>query len=105
MGNPDFTVRFWGVRGSIPCPGPETVRYGGNTACVEIRCGKRLLIFDGGSGLRLLGNELMRNGQELDLDLFYSHTHLDHIVGLPFFAPCYEAKSRIRFWAGHLKPP
>jgi phosphoribosyl 1,2-cyclic phosphodiesterase len=93
------------VRGSIPCPGPETVRYGGNTACVEIRCGKRLLIFDGGSGLRLLGNELMRNGQELDLDLFYSHTHLDHIVGLPFFAPCYEAKSRIRFWAGHLKPP
>jgi phosphoribosyl 1,2-cyclic phosphodiesterase len=86
--NPDLTVRFWGVRGSIPCPGPETLRYGGNTACVEIRCGDRLLIFDGGSGLRPLGNELMRDGQRLDFDLFYSHTHLDHIVGLPFFAPC-----------------
>jgi len=104
LGNPDFTVRFWGVRGSIPCPGPETVRYGGNTACVEMRCGDRLLIFDGGSGLRPLGNALMRNGQRLHFDLFYSHTHLDHIVGVPFFAPCYQAHSDIRFWAGHLKP-
>ena len=97
-------VRFWGVRGSIPCPGPETVRYGGNTSCVEMRCGERLLIFDGGSGLRPLGNALMRNGQRLHFDLFYSHTHLDHIVGVPFFAPCYQAHSDIRFWAGHLKP-
>ena len=102
--NPDFTVRFWGVRGSIPCPGPETVRYGGNTSCVEMRCGNRLLIFDGGSGLRPLGNELMQNGEKLDFDLFYSHTHLDHIVGVPFFAPCYEERGRIRFWAGHLTP-
>jgi phosphoribosyl 1,2-cyclic phosphodiesterase len=96
-------VRFWGVRGSIPCPGPATVRYGGNTSCVEMRCGERLLVFDGGSGLRPLGNELVRDGTRLDFDLFYSHTHLDHIVGVPFFAPCYEAKSRIRFWAGHLE--
>jgi phosphoribosyl 1,2-cyclic phosphodiesterase len=80
------------------------VRYGGNTACVEMRCGDRLLIFDGGSGLRPLGNALMRNGQRLHFDLFYSHTHLDHIVGVPFFAPCYQAHSDIRFWAGHLKP-
>jgi len=58
LGNPDFTIRFWGVRGSIPCPGPETVRYGGNTACVEIRCGNHLLIFDGGSGLRALGIDI-----------------------------------------------
>jgi phosphoribosyl 1,2-cyclic phosphodiesterase len=103
--NPDLTVRFWGVRGSIPCPGPETVRYGGNTACVEIRCGNRLLIFDGGSGLRSLGNELMRDGQRLDFDLFYSHTHLDHIVGLPFFAPLYKPGSKIRIWSGHLEAP
>ena len=95
-------MRFWGVRGSIACPGPDTVRYGGNTSCVEIRCGGHLMVFDGGTGLRLLGNELMATGHPADLDLFYSHTHFDHICGLPFFAPCYDARSRIRIWAGHL---
>jgi phosphoribosyl 1,2-cyclic phosphodiesterase len=98
----EFTVRFWGVRGSIACPGPDTVRYGGNTSCVEIRCGDRLMVFDGGTGLRLLGNELMRQGQPAELDIFYSHTHFDHICGLPFFSPCYDPNSRIRMWAGHL---
>jgi len=98
----DYTVRFWGVRGSIACPGPDTVRYGGNTSCVEIRCGDHLMVLDGGTGLRLLGNELMSTGQPAELDLFYSHTHFDHICGLPFFAPCYDARSRIRIWAGHL---
>jgi phosphoribosyl 1,2-cyclic phosphodiesterase len=98
----DYTVRFWGVRGSIACPGPDSVRYGGNTSCVEIRCGVHLMVFDGGTGLRLLGNELLRSGQPADLDLFYSHTHFDHICGLPFFAPCYDARSKIRIWAGHL---
>jgi phosphoribosyl 1,2-cyclic phosphodiesterase len=101
----EFLVRFWGVRGSIACPGPQTVRYGGNTSCVEVRCGQRLLVFDGGTGLRPLGNELWNQGRPLDIDLFYSHTHFDHIVGLPFFAPCYDAKHRIRIWAGHLQPP
>jgi phosphoribosyl 1,2-cyclic phosphodiesterase len=99
---PEFTVRFWGVRGSIACPGPDTVRYGGNTSCVEMRCGDRIMVFDGGTGLRLLGNELVRAGQSAELDLFYSHTHFDHICGLPFFAPCYDSRSRIRIWAGHL---
>ncbi|HTZ38185.1 MAG TPA: MBL fold metallo-hydrolase [Stellaceae bacterium] len=99
-----MSVRFWGVRGSIACPGPETVRYGGNTSCVEVRCGRRLLIFDGGSGLRPLGNALVAGGRPVDVDVFYSHTHFDHIEGLPFFAPGYSAGSRIRFWAGHLKP-
>ena len=61
-----------------------------------------LMVFDGGTGLRLLGNELMSTGQPAELDLFYSHTHFDHICGLPFFAPCYDARSRIRIWAGHL---
>jgi phosphoribosyl 1,2-cyclic phosphodiesterase len=98
-------IRFWGVRGSIPCPGPETVRYGGNTSCVEVRCGRHLMIFDGGSGLRPLGDALVKAGRPVNLDLFYSHSHLDHIVGLPFFAPAYSAGNRIRFWAGHLKPP
>jgi len=100
----NLTIRFWGVRGSIPCPGPETARYGGNTSCVEVRCGRRLMVFDGGSGMRPLGKALLEGGRPVDLDLFYTHTHLDHIVGLPFFAPAYSAGCRIRFWAGHLKP-
>jgi phosphoribosyl 1,2-cyclic phosphodiesterase len=90
------------VRGSIACPGPDTVRYGGNTSCVEIRCGERVMVFDGGTGLRLLGNQLIEAGKPAELDLFYSHTHFDHICGLPFFAPCYDPRSRIRIWAGHL---
>src|SRR6266700_6824201 len=61
-------VRFWGVRGSIACPGPRTMRYGGNTACVEIRCGEQLFIFDSGSGLRLLGDELIKGGHPRDFD-------------------------------------
>jgi phosphoribosyl 1,2-cyclic phosphodiesterase len=104
LADADFMVRFWGVRGSIACPGPSTMRYGGNTSCVEVRCGGHLFIFDAGSGLRALGNELMKGGHPRDFDLFFTHTHLDHCHGLPFFAPCYAAHNRIRIWAGHLKP-
>ena len=104
MADPDVIVRFWGVRGSIACPGPGTARYGGNTSCVEVRCGGQLFIFDGGSGLRLLGNALMNGDHPRDFDLFFTHTHLDHCHGLPFFAPCYDPRNRIRIWAGHLKP-
>ncbi len=100
----DVSIRFWGVRGSIACPGPDTVRYGGNTSCVEIRCGERLLIMDGGTGLRELGRELVKDGATIDADLFYSHTHFDHICGLPFFAPCYSRGNKVRLWAGHLLP-
>jgi phosphoribosyl 1,2-cyclic phosphodiesterase len=100
-----MTIRFWGVRGSIASPGPDTARYGGNTSCVEIRCGERLLVFDAGSGIRALGKALTNGGPPADLDLFFSHTHLDHVVGLPFFAPCYAPGNRVRLWAGHLKPP
>jgi phosphoribosyl 1,2-cyclic phosphodiesterase len=102
LAHSNFSVRFWGVRGSIACPGPDTVRYGGNTSCIEIRCGNRLMLLDGGTGLRLAGNELMRAGAAPRLDLFFSHTHFDHVCGLPFFAPCYDSRSRIRIWAGHL---
>jgi phosphoribosyl 1,2-cyclic phosphodiesterase len=99
----EFFVRFWGVRGSIACPGPDTVRYGGNTSCLEIRCGKEVLIFDAGTGLRLLGPALDKLGT-LDADLFFTHTHLDHINGLPFFSSAFNPANRFRFWAGHLKP-
>lgn len=99
----DFYVKFWGVRGSIACPGPRTVRYGGNTSCLEIRCGGRLLIFDAGSGLRDLGVAL-GGGGPVDADLYLTHTHFDHICGLPFFAPLYAPGNSVRLAAGHLPP-
>lgn len=98
-----FFVRFWGVRGSIACPGPDTVRYGGNTSCLEVRCGDHAIILDAGTGLRPLGEQLTAEAP-VDCDILLSHTHFDHIVGLPFFAPLYSPESRIRLWAGHLLP-
>jgi phosphoribosyl 1,2-cyclic phosphodiesterase len=79
-------------------------RYGGNTACVEVRCGDRLLIFDAGTGLRLLGNALVQAAASAHADIFLSHCHIDHIAGLPFFAPCFLSNSQIRLWAGNLLP-
>jgi phosphoribosyl 1,2-cyclic phosphodiesterase len=100
----EIVIRFWGVRGSIACPGAETVRYGGNTSCVEVRVGARVFIFDAGTGLRLLGEALLANNGAVDADLFFSHTHVDHVCGLPFFRPAFLPASRLRFWAGHLLP-
>ena len=99
------TLRFWGVRGSLPAPGPSTARYGGNTICVEVLCGPHLVILDAGSGLRALGTALAGRGMPVDADILLSHTHLDHICGLPFFAVMFDPKARVRFWAGHLAPP
>lgn len=99
----EFTVKFWGTRGSIACPGPETVRFGGNTTCFEIRVGGRLLIIDGGTGLRPLGKVLAQERPE-EVDLFFTHTHFDHVCGVPFFAPAYMKGTRLRFHAGHLLP-
>lgn len=92
------------MRGSIACPGPEWQRYGGNTSCVEVRCGSHLLIFDAGTGLRPLGEALAAGGVPSEANLFFGHTHLDHIVGLPFFRPMFEPGFRLRLWAGHLLP-
>jgi len=90
--------RFWGVRGSVPTPGAGTIFYGGNTTCVEFRCGREIIILDAGTGLRLLGRELTREFGEkpLALTVLLTHTHWDHIQGLPFFQPVYRAHNRIR---------
>lgn len=91
-------VRFWGVRGSIPTPGPGTVHYGGNTSCLEIRAGEQIIILDAGTGLRLLGRELLAEFGErpLELTLLLTHTHWDHIQGLPFFMPVYKPQNQLR---------
>jgi phosphoribosyl 1,2-cyclic phosphodiesterase len=91
-------IKFWGVRGSIPTPGPNSVRYGGNTTCVEVRCGSDIIILDAGTGLRKLGQSLLKEFRKkpLNLTLLLSHTHWDHIQGLPFFAPIYESRCRLR---------
>jgi phosphoribosyl 1,2-cyclic phosphodiesterase len=96
-------VRFWGVRGSLPVPGAKTERYGGNTSCVEIRsaAGTRIII-DAGTGIRRLGKELMREEFESGsgvAHLLISHTHWDHIQGLPFFSPLYQAGNRLYVYA------
>ena len=83
-----FTVKFWGVRGSVPTPGVEMVRYGGNTPCVEMQVAGQRIVFDGGTGLRLLGKHL-REEMPVEAHLFFTHTHWDRIQGFPFFAPAF----------------
>jgi phosphoribosyl 1,2-cyclic phosphodiesterase len=89
-------LTFWGTRGSIPTPGPQTMRYGGNTACLTLTTADgRLVILDAGSGLRPLGHSLMaRRAERLTADILLSHTHWDHIQGLPFFKPLSAAGNR-----------
>ncbi|MDR1973034.1 MAG: MBL fold metallo-hydrolase [Treponema sp.] len=94
-------TRFWGVRGSIPTPGPATVLYGGNTACLEIRVGQRLLIVDMGTGAKPLGDWLMENELKehpLDADIFITHTHWDHIMGFPMFSPLFIPTTKLKIW-------
>jgi phosphoribosyl 1,2-cyclic phosphodiesterase len=97
-----FEVRFWGVRGTRAVPGPSTLRYGGNTSCVELRCGNEHLILDAGTGITALGDALDPLVPARNWHLFLSHTHHDHIAGFPFFWPAYGDRHRIRLWAGHL---
>lgn len=92
--------RFWGVRGSIPSPGPRTVRYGGNTTCIEVRsAADTLIVLDAGTGLYVLAQDLMRrraqDGVAVDAHLFITHSHWDHIHGLPLFTPLFVKGSRV----------
>ncbi|MEA5471662.1 MBL fold metallo-hydrolase [Spirulina sp. 06S082] len=83
-----FDVQFWGVRDQIATPGKNTIRYGGNTSCVEMRVGKQSLIFDGGTGLRILGNHLLSR-MPIESHIFFTHCHWDRIQGFPFFVPAF----------------
>jgi phosphoribosyl 1,2-cyclic phosphodiesterase len=92
-----LSVKFWGVRGSIPCPGRNTVEYGGNTSCLEIRADERLVIVDLGTGVRPLGDMLMEKKKHpIDTDIFITHTHWDHIMGFPMFAPLFVPSANLR---------
>lgn len=95
-GQPRFTVTWWGVRGSTQVPGPSCTRFGGNTTCLEIRCDDERLIIDAGTGLRAFGQTLDESTPFVGTVLF-THYHLDHIVGLPFFAPIFRASTSLRF--------
>ena len=99
-------IHFWGVRGSIPTPGPLTMRYGGNTSCVEFRINGELIIIDAGSGIRALGTQLLKEsaGQPITLTLLNTHTHWDHIQGFPFFAPAFIKGNRIRVIGRNSQP-
>ena len=94
-------VKFWGVRGSIPCPGPKTMKYGGNTACIELRFPEvnRHIIIDAGSGIRDLANYMLANDLPkgpISTEIYLSHTHWDHIMGFPFFVPVYIPGTKIK---------
>src|ERR1700712_1936700 len=95
-------LRFWGTRGSIPTPGPHTIRYGGNTPCVEVRTDTdKLIILDAGTGMRELGHALVCRAEQnggIAADIFLTHAHWDHIQGIPFFAPIFQAGNRFTIW-------
>ncbi len=89
-------IRFWGARGSIPVSGRDYIKYGGCTTCVEVRSRKdELIVLDAGSGIRLLGKELLKNSVNR-FHMLFTHSHWDHVLGFPFFAPIYSNRTKIR---------
>ena len=97
-------VKFWGVRGSIPVPGAKTLKYGGNTSCVELHCDEKTIILDCGSGIRALGLDIEERGfvkesGKKELYIFFSHVHWDHIQGFPFFRPAFDPEFEINLYS------
>ncbi len=93
-----LTVRFWGVRGSVPSPGPQTAAVGGNTSCVELRFGDEVIVLDAGTGLRALGERLIAGGRPVSLNLLFSHVHWDHIQGFPFFPALFRSSTELALY-------
>jgi phosphoribosyl 1,2-cyclic phosphodiesterase len=96
-----FSLTFWGARGSLPVSGAEYQLFGGNTACIHIKCGETDLLFDAGSGIPNAVAALAGRGLK-HFNLFFSHSHYDHILGLPFFEPLFNPSFTVDIWAGHL---
>ena len=100
--NNEFKIKFWGVRGSYPTPGANTIKYGGNTACVEITVNEKTIILDAGTGIIPLGREIvkkaMQEKREIELLLLFSHLHHDHTQGFPFFVPAYLPKAKLHIY-------
>lgn len=96
-----YRIKFWGVRGSIACPSPNHVLYGGNTSCIQIVLGRQHIILDAGTGIRGLGQDLARSDAK-HATLLLTHTHWDHINGFPFFAPAFQKDFTLDVYAGHL---
>jgi len=103
--NQSIQVKFWGVRGSYPTPGPDTVRIGGNTPCVEIRAGDQVILLDAGTGIIAQGRDLVRRSQQnrvsIEATLLFSHTHHDHTQGFPFFTPAFVPSTRLYIFGPH----
>ena len=97
-----LSVKFWGVRGSIACPSPNHIKYGGNTSCIEVTASGHRLILDAGTGIRGLGQEYMKNDVS-HIHILLTHTHWDHINGFPFFVPAYDPRRSVHIMAGHLR--
>ena len=96
-----FKIKFWGVRGSIPCPSPEHISIGGNTSCIEVSCGGTRIILDSGTGIRNLGHWLIRKNVH-QATMLLSHVHWDHICGFPFFSPAFHKDFSLSIMASHL---
>ncbi len=97
-------IKFWGTRGSIPVPGKNTIKYGGNTPCIQITQSNSFIIIDAGSGIREAGKSIVEEKKFSEINIFISHTHWDHIQGLPFFAPLFEEGYRINIFTNKISP-
>lgn len=98
----EFIIKFWGVRGSYPVCGNEFQKYGGNTTCVSMEIGEKLLIFDAGTGIIKLGKEIIKDKERKEIELFFTHTHNDHIQGIMFFEPIYMSKYKLNIYGTEL---